>query len=102
MRRVVGIGIGIAIAIGRRLFVLAVEVEKPISDSDPDSDTEVFWMRPFGCFSAGILEGFKFRVQLFPLFHKLIELPLQLVVFFHGGAEKLMVAVKLLGSQKLG
>ena len=46
------------------------------------------------------LESFHFRVQDFPLLHELSEFPLEAVVFFHCGAEKLVIAIQLLRGQQ--
>ncbi len=40
-------------------------------------------------------------MQTLPLSHALAEFPLQLIMFFHGGAEKLVIPVQLLGCKKL-
>ena len=39
-------------------------------------------------------------MQTLPLSHALAEFLLQLVMLFHGGAEKLMIPVQLLGRKK--
>jgi len=40
-------------------------------------------------------------MQLFPLVHILSQFLLQIIVLLHGGAEKLVVAIELLGRKKL-
>ena len=51
----------------------------------------------FGICRSSVSERFHLGVQPFPLLHPLREFSLKAVVFLHGGTEKLVIPVKLLG-----